>query len=54
MRYQRNERQAHAEMMRGLDARPAEEAETATPARTVNPLIVVAVLLAGIAAVFLK
>ena len=26
MRYPRNEREAHAEMMRGMDVRPAEEA----------------------------
>ena len=52
MREPRNERQVHAEMMRGLDARPALEA--ATPPRTVNVLMVVAVLIGGVAAVFLK
>ena len=52
MKEPRNERQEHAEMLRGLGARP--ELEAATPARTVNALMVVAVLLVGIAAVFLK
>lgn len=52
MREPRNEREAHAEMMRGLGARPS--LETATPARTVNVLMVVAVLIGGVAAVFLK
>lgn len=53
MKEPRNERQAHAAMVRGLGgARPSLEA--ATPARAVNPLIVVAVLPVGIAAVILK
>ena len=52
MKEPRNEREAHAEMLRGLDTRPAEATES--PDRTVNLLIVAAVLLAGIAVVFLK
>ena len=52
MKYTRNEREAHAEMMRGMDVRPAEEIKA--PVRTVNLLMVAAVLLAGVAAVFLK
>ena len=52
MREPRNEREEHAEMMRGMEVRPAEEIEA--PVRTVNLLIVAAVLLAGIAVVLLK
>ena len=54
MKAPRNEREAHAEMLRGLDTRQAEAAKPETRARTVNFLMVVVVLLAGIAAVFLK
>ena len=53
MKAPRNEREARAEMLRGIQNRPAE-AKPETPARTVNALMVVAVLLVGIAAVFLK
>ena len=45
MRDPRNEREAHAEMLRGLDTRPAEEIKA--PVRTVNLLMVAAVLTAA-------
>ena len=54
MKSTRNEREAHAEMVRGLDAQPAEEAKPATRARTVNLLMVVAALIGCVAAIFLK
>ena len=53
MREPRNEREAHAELMRGLGNPPPPE-EIKAPVRTVNLLMVAAVLLAGVAAVFLK
>ena len=54
MKAPRNEREAHAEMMRGTEVRPAEDAETQAPARTINALMFADVLLAGIAVVLLK
>ena len=54
MRDTRNEREAHAEMLRGIYARPAEEAKPETRARTVNLLMVVAALIGCVAAIFLK
>ena len=49
-----DERESHAEMLRGLDTRPAEEAKPETRARTVNLLMVVAALIGCVAAIFLK